>query len=164
MANKETNNFKAALNELLSGKTTTEETKKPPLFKEDEMPTPVPDTSAAEEKLRQAIEAAQNNVEEKIEEPALEAPVETSPLYNEAASDISKPTAPTPSEYEPVPQVSVVNMQQTVEHMASSNETVIAHDVIIEGNIKSSSKLRIVGEVTGDVKSTADVVIEGKVG
>ncbi|MEG1895470.1 MAG: polymer-forming cytoskeletal protein [Oscillospiraceae bacterium] len=165
MANKETSNFKAALNELLSGKITTEEPKKPPLFKEEEQPTPVPDTSEAQEKLMQAIENAQFNMED---ETVVDS--ESQDLYKELEAEVVEMVQPAkepveaPREYEPIPQVSVVNMQHTMENLSTGSETVIAHDVVIEGNIKSSSKLRIVGEVTGDVKSTADVIIEGKVG
>lgn len=45
-----------------------------------------------------------------------------------------------------------------------TGETVIAEDVVIEGNINTSSKLRVVGKVTGSITSTEDILIEGTIG
>lgn len=168
MANKETNNFKAALNELLSGKITTEENK-PPLFKE-EVPKPY---ETIEETLERAQEVLNTKGYNMGEDKALgedEVSGEEEILNIEEKDDelvldqIDKEVVNIQPEYRAAPQVSVASMQQVVELKVVDHETVIAHDVIIEGNIRSSSRLRIVGEVTGDVKSTADVVIEGKVG
>ncbi|MEG1782698.1 MAG: polymer-forming cytoskeletal protein [Oscillospiraceae bacterium] len=103
MADKTNSNFKTALNELLSGKVTTD--------------SPV-------EKI---------NVEFDGEV--------TSGLSSSASAPINYGAA-----------------------KKSGAETVITEDVIIEGNISSSSKLRILGEVTGSVTSTDDLVIAGKVG
>ncbi|MBQ7284306.1 MAG: polymer-forming cytoskeletal protein, partial [Oscillospiraceae bacterium] len=46
----------------------------------------------------------------------------------------------------------------------TEEETVISKSVVIEGNVRTTSKLTIKGEVTGNVISTADLVITGKVG
>lgn len=168
MANKEANNFKAALNELLSGKTTTEE-KKPPLFREDTFEQDIkkdiiePLDEEIEE-LTETVAAIYGNIEQT--KPYIEDELDAKDEGDEDDEDDDKKEIGEPiiENYNTMPQVSVVAMERAVEEKAVSNETTIAHDVIIEGNIKSSSKLRIVGEVTGDVKSTADVVIEGKVG
>ncbi len=102
MANKENSNFKTALNELLSGKITTEE----------ESPK-APKTPVAQEA--------------------------------KATFTASAPMS-------------------SVSAQSSGAETVITEGVVIEGNISSSSKLRILGEVTGNVTSTDDLVIAGLVG
>ncbi|MBP1552214.1 MAG: polymer-forming cytoskeletal protein [Oscillospiraceae bacterium] len=112
MANKETNNFKQALNELLAGKLTTDETAAP----------------AADTYIEPAAEA--------VEQPA-------------AANDT----------YQKAIDV-VAEIEKTLDH----EETVITKGVIIEGNIRTTSKLTIIGEVTGNVISSADLVIKGKVG
>jgi cytoskeletal protein CcmA (bactofilin family) len=110
MANKETNNFKQALNELLAGKVTTDE------------PTETKaETSTAETPAE---------------------PVKTEPAYHQTA----------------------VDMVAEIEKTLDQEETVITKGVIIEGNIRTTSKLTIIGEVTGNVVSSADLVIKGKVG
>ena len=121
MANKETSNFKQALNELLAGKITTDEPVAEPAKKEE--------ISAQPEKA-----TVTSNIfkEESAED-----------IVNQIQSDIfSEPAAP-------------VN---------SAEETVISKSVVIEGNIRTTSKLTINGEVTGNVISTAALVITGKVG
>ena len=55
------------------------------------------------------------------------------------------------------------DMQHNLRSVNPYQETIIAGDVIIEGNISSSSKLRVLGKVTGNISSTSDVVIEGVV-
>lgn len=170
MANKETNNFKAALNELLSGKIATED-KKPPLFKEPtfeaELKNEIDEILSipVSQQPAPAAPSFEPLAEIEYEEIAVEtiaAPIddivdnrEYPSIYASTTPEIAKPV------YEPVSQVSVIAMEQAV---SVNQETVIAKDVVIEGNIRSNSKLKIVGEVTGDVKATADVVIEGKVG
>lgn len=47
---------------------------------------------------------------------------------------------------------------------AHSPETVIATDVVIEGNITCASPVKILGQVTGNVNSSGNIVVEGKVG
>lgn len=108
MANKETNNFKQALNELLAGKITTDE------------PT--------------------NN-------------------YIEPAAEVEKEPVKTDSTYQ-----TAIDVVAEIEKTLDQEETVITKGVIIEGNIRTTSKLTIIGEVTGNVVSTADLVIKGKVG
>ncbi|MBQ7007361.1 MAG: polymer-forming cytoskeletal protein [Oscillospiraceae bacterium] len=111
MANKETNNFKQALNELLAGKLTT-----------DEPATPAADT------------------------------------YIEPAAEVTEKPAANDT-YQKAIDV-VAEIEKTLDH----EETVITKGVIIEGNIRTTSKLTIMGEVTGNVISSADLVIKGKVG
>lgn len=107
MANKETNNFKQALNELLAGKITTDE--------------------------------------------------ETG--YTEPAAEVTEDAAAETDTYQKAIDV-VAEIEKTLDH----EETVITKGVIIEGNIRTTSKLTIMGEVTGNVISSADLVIKGKVG
>lgn len=114
MANKETSNFKQALNELLAGKITTDE------------PTPAAEPAKAEPVTSDIFK----------EESAAE-------IVNQIQSDIFSEPA-------------------TVSN--DSEETVISKSVVIEGNVRTTSKLTIMGEVTGNVISTADLVITGKVG
>ena len=109
MANRETNNFKQALNELLAGKITT-----------DEPETTVKAETAAET-------AAKNEAAEAVKE-----------IEN--------------------------NLFKEMDSALSSEDTVIGKSVVIEGNIRTTAKLVINGEVTGSVISTADLVITGKVG
>ncbi len=45
----------------------------------------------------------------------------------------------------------------------SLQESIIASDMIIEGNIKSSSKIIISGQIKGNVTSQSDIIITGKV-
>ena len=108
MANKETNNFKQALNELLAGKITTDE--------------PTYDYTAPVEETKSE-------------------PVKTDSTYQTAIDVVAE-----------------------IEKTLDQEETVITKGVIIEGNIRTTSKLTIMGEVTGNVTSTADLVIKGKVG
>ena len=108
MANKETNNFKQALNELLAGKITTDE------------PT--------------------NN-------------------YIEPAAEVEKEPVKADTTYQ-----TAIDVVAEIEKTLDQEETVITKGVIIEGNIRTTSKLTIMGEVTGNVTSTADLVIKGKVG
>ena len=108
MANKETNNFKQALNELLAGKITTDEPT-------HDYTTPVEETKSE--------------------------PVKTDSTYQTAIDVVAE-----------------------IEKTLDQEETVITKGVIIEGNIRTTSKLTIMGEVTGNVTSTADLVIKGKVG
>lgn len=120
MANKETSNFKQALNELLAGKITTDE--------------PVKETVAAPVKTEPEKAPVTSSIfkEETAEE-----------IVNQIQSDIfSEPAAP----------------------VDTTEETVISKSVVIEGNVRTTSKLTIKGEVTGNVISTADLVITGKVG
>ncbi len=107
MANRETNNFKQALNELLAGKVTTDETTAPAEKASDE---------AAKNEAAEAVREIENNI------------------FKEMDSALS------------------------------SEDTVIGKSVVIEGNVRTTSKLVINGEVTGSVISTADLVITGKVG
>lgn len=109
MANRETNNFKQALNELLAGKITTDE----------------PETTV---KAETAVETAAKN------EAA------------EAVKEIEN------------------NLFKEMDCALSSEDTVIGKSVVIEGNVRTTAKLVINGEVTGSVISTADLVITGKVG
>ena len=109
MANRETNNFKQALNELLAGKITTDE--------------PVQETKTPAVKQDEAVK---NEAAEAVKE------IETN-LFKE----LDKVT---------------------------DDETVIGKSVVIEGNVRTTSKLTVNGEVTGSVISTADLVITGKVG
>ena len=92
MANKETNNFKTAINELLNGKFTS-------------------DAAEPEESTR--------------------------------ADDFAARAVSTAASYE---------------------ETLISQDVVIEGNTKSKSKLKIIGEVVGKFSCSNDIIIAGKVG
>ena len=108
MANKETNNFKQALNELLAGKITTDE--------------PTNDYTAHTEETKSEA-------------------VKTDSTYQTAIDVVAE-----------------------IEKTLDQEETVITKGVIIEGNIRTTSKLTIMGEVTGNVTSTADLVIKGKVG
>ena len=108
MANKETNNFKQALNELLAGKITTDET--------------TTDHTAQTEEVKSEA-------------------VKTDSTYQTAVDVVAE-----------------------IEKTLDQEETIITKGVIIEGNIRTTSKLTIIGEVTGNVKSTADLVIKGKVG
>ncbi len=112
MANRETNNFKQALNELLAGKITTDEPEAP-VVKNTE-------ATAVEEAAK--IEAAQ------------------------AVKEIEN------------------NIFKEMDSALSSEDTIIGKSVVIEGNIRTTAKLVINGEVTGSVISTADLVITGKVG
>ena len=105
MANKETNNFKQALNELLAGKITTDE----------------------------------------------------GTGYTEPAAEVAE--EPAADTYQKAIDV-VAEIEKTLDH----EETVITKGVIIEGNIRTTSKLTIMGEVTGNVISSADLIIKGKVG
>ena len=122
MANKETSNFKQALNELLAGKITTDEpaktepVKAEPVKKEEPKPA-VTSTFFKEESAEDIVNQIQSDI---FSEPA-------------AAAD-------------------------------EGEETVISKTVVIEGNVRTTSKLTINGEVTGNVISTADLVITGKVG
>lgn len=109
MANRETNNFKQALNELLAGKITTDE--------------PVQETTTPAVKQDEAVK---NEAAEAVKE------IETN-LFKE----LDKVT---------------------------DDETIIGKSVVIEGNVRTTSKLTVNGEVTGSVISTADLVITGKVG
>lgn len=43
-------------------------------------------------------------------------------------------------------------------------ETVISQSVVIEGNLRTTGKLTVMGEITGNVISSNDVYISGKVG
>lgn len=118
MANKETSNFKQALNELLAGKITTDE----------------PAAKAEPEKAEETK------------------PVSSGIFKEESAADI-------------VNQIqSDIFDEPESEPVSSGEETVISKSVVIEGNIRTTSKLTIMGEVTGNVISTADLVITGKVG
>ena len=137
MANKETNNFKQALNELLAGKLTTDEPPKAAVVEEEK------EINFAEEILQ---EAAPQITE--VEIPQEEAQQEEA--QQEEAQQEETASAPIIFAAEVTP--------------VSSIETIVAADVVIEGNIRSNSKLIIKGEVTGDVKSTAQIVVEGKVG
>ena len=107
MANKETNNFKQALNELLAGKLTTDE----------------------------------------------------EPKYTETAATVTEEPKTDSDTYQKAIDV-VAEIEKTLDH----EETVITKGVVIEGNIRTTSKLTIMGEVTGNVISSADLVIKGKVG
>lgn len=111
MANRETNNFKQALNELLAGKITTDE------------PTAVETKNTDAE-----IEAAAKN------EAA------------EAVREIEN------------------NITREMDAALAVEDTIIGKSVVIEGNVRTTAKLVINGEVTGSVISTADLVITGKVG
>lgn len=117
MANKETSNFKQALNELLAGKITTDE-------------------PAAETKPEETKAAAK--------------PVSSSIFKEESAEDI-------------VNQIQSDIFSDAVPE-DNGEETVISKSVVIEGNVRTTSKLTIMGEVTGNVISTADLIITGKVG
>ncbi|MBE6877872.1 MAG: polymer-forming cytoskeletal protein [Ruminococcaceae bacterium] len=108
MANRETNNFKQALNELLAGKITTDE----------------PEVSATN---KASDEAAKNEAAEAVRE-----------IEN--------------------------NIFREMDSALNSEDTVIGKSVVIEGNVRTTSRLVINGEVTGSVISTADLVITGKVG
>ena len=126
MANKETSNFKQALNELLAGKITTDE------------------PAAAPVKTEPA----------KAEAPKAEPvkPAVTSGIFKEeSAADI-------------VNQIQSDIFSEPVTTADAGEETVISKSVVIEGNVRTTSKLTINGEVTGNVISTADLVITGKVG
>ena len=123
MANKETSNFKQALNELLAGKITTDE--------------PAPKAAPAAEPVKT--------------EPA-KAPVSSSIFKEEeSAADI-------------VNQIQSNIFSEPATPAYEGEETVISKNVVIEGNVRTTSKLTIKGEVTGNVISTADLVITGKVG
>ena len=124
MANRETNNFKQALNELLAGKITTEEN-----------------------------EAKANKEPEKTETVKAEPvkPVSSSIFKEESAADI-------------VSQIQSDIFNEPATTASSTEETIISKSVVIEGNVRTTSKLTINGEVTGNVISTADLVITGKVG
>jgi len=117
MANKETSNFKQALNELLAGKITTDE------------PAAAPKAEPVKEETKPVTSSVFK--EESAEE-----------IVNQIQSDIFSETAPADN----------------------GEETVISKSVVIEGNVRTTSKLTIRGEVTGNVISTADLVITGKVG
>ena len=123
MANRETNNFKQALNELLAGKITTD------------------DNEAK-------VKAEPAKTETAKAEPAK--PVSSSIFKEESAEDIVNQI-----------QSDIFNEPATT---ATSEETIISKSVVIEGNVRTTSKLTINGEVTGNVISTADLVITGKVG
>ena len=110
MANRETNNFKQALNELLAGKITTDE----------------PEVKTANE---EPVKAETTNTE-------------AAQAVKEIENSISK----------------------EMDSAFGSEETVIGKSVVIEGNIRTTAKLIVNGEVTGSVISTADLVITGKVG
>lgn len=122
MANKETSNFKQALNELLAGKIATDE------------PTAAP--AAKEEPVK--------------EQPA-KAAVTSELFKEESAADI-------------VSQIQSDIFSQPAAAAEGGEETIISKNVVIEGNVRTTSKLTIMGEVTGNVISTADLVITGKVG
>lgn len=113
MANRETNNYKQALNELLAGKIATDE----------------PETAA-----NNAVKA--------------ETAAETA-AKNEAAEAVKEIEN---------------NLFKEMDCALSSEDTVIGKSVVIEGNVRTTAKLVINGEVTGSVISTADLVITGKVG
>lgn len=108
MANRETNNFKQALNELLAGKITTEEN-------ETVKQNTAEDTSVKTE-AAEAVREIENNI------------------FKEMDSALT------------------------------GEETIIGKSVVIEGNVRTTAKLIVNGEVTGSVISTADLVITGKVG
>ena len=122
MANRETSNFKQALNELLAGKITTDE--------------PVNEKPKAEEVKAEAPKAE---------------PVTSSIFKEESAQDI-------------VNQIQSDIFSEPAAPVDPTEETVISKSVVIEGNVRTTSKLTIRGEVTGNVISTADLVITGKVG
>ena len=111
MANKETNNFKQALNELLAGKLTTDE-----------------------------------------------------PSYLEPAAEVvsEEPKAETKADNDTYKRA--IDVVAEIEKTLDQEETIITKGVVIEGNIRTTSKLTIMGEVTGNVISSADLVIKGKVG
>ena len=108
MANRETNNFKQALNELLAGKITTDENE---TAKQNTAEDTAVKTEAAE-----AVREIENNI------------------FKEMDSALT------------------------------GEETIIGKSVVIEGNVRTTAKLIVNGEVTGSVISTADLVITGKVG
>lgn len=116
MANRETNNFKQALNELLAGKITTDE----------------------ETAVKPAVTEAAPAEKTESESPAA---VDTQAVYSQA-----------------------MNVVAEIEKSLDQEETVITKGVIIEGNIRTTSKLTVIGEVTGNITSTADLIIKGKVG
>ena len=122
MANRETSNFKQALNELLAGKITTDE--------------PVNEKPKAEEAETEAPKAE---------------PVTSGIFKEESAQDI-------------VNQIQSDIFSEPAAPVDPTEETVISKSVVIEGNVRTTSKLTIKGEVTGNVISTADLVITGKVG
>ena len=108
MANRETNNFKQALNELLAGKITTEENEAPANRTEED--------TAVKTEAAEAVREIENNI------------------FREMDSALT------------------------------GEETIIGKSVVIEGNVRTTAKLIVNGEVTGSVISTADLVITGKVG
>ena len=110
MANRETNNFKQALNELLAGKITT-----------DESEAPANKTAVKED-----------------------ADVKTEAVA--AVKEIEN------------------SLMKEIDNTVSAEDTVIGKSVVIEGNVRTTAKLIVNGEVTGSVISTADLVITGKVG
>ena len=111
MANRETNNFKQALNELLAGKITTDE--------------PVVETKT---------------------EPAAPAAADVRTEAAEAVKEIEN------------------SIFRDIDSALDIEETIIGKSVVVEGNVRTTAKLTINGEVTGSVISTADLVITGKVG
>lgn len=50
------------------------------------------------------------------------------------------------------------------EETEEMGQTIIGKTVIVEGNVRTSTPLIVLGEVTGNITSTADLKIEGKVG